>query len=310
MTDRIGRPPADAMTTNAMTTGTVHDNHELFVSYVYGECEAQERAQLEAHLLECTACAAELEALGGTRRELAAWAPPDVALGFQITRPQRVAARAEHGQADTAPAAHAAVVLKPARWWSRPMPAWAQAAAAMLVFGAGLSLGGNVNPSRTEVGPESDATAAVMDVARQREVATATTDARRDRAATAVPNSSAERELVAEVGRLRAELAELRQARTVSASAAVSPAPRTSDQDALIERVRALIDESEQRQRTEFTLRSAQLVRDVELQRRADLTRVERTIGLVQGQTGAEVRQNREALNYLGRVVATTNGNK
>jgi hypothetical protein len=287
MTDRIGNPPADAIAASAMTSHTVHDNPELLISYVYDECEPEARARIEAHLSECAACAAEIEALGGTRRELSAWAPPDVALGFQITRPQATAS--------------SAIVLRPARWWSRPMPAWAQAVAAALVFGAGLSLGGGVNLSRTEAGLDRDLSA----------------DTRSAKAETtpAVTNP-AERELVAEVGRLRAELAELRQARTDTAaaralaSASESAPPRTTDQDALIERVRALIDESEQRQRTEFTLRSAQLVRDVELQRRADLTRVERTIGLVQGQTGAEVRQNREALNYLGRVVATASGNK
>jgi hypothetical protein len=273
-----------------------HGNHELLISYVYDECDPQERERIEAHLAECAPCAAEIDALGGTRRELAAWAPPDVALGFQITRPA------------AAPPANSATVLRPGRWWSRPMPAWAQAAAAALIFGAGLSLGGGVNyfgTSDATVERNRDASAevrsanveAIPSLAAARPVV---------RAVPAAPDSAAERELVAEVGRLREELAELRQARTVTAAA---PAQGV-DQNALIERVRGLIDESEQRQRTEFTLRSAQLVRDVELQRRVDLTNMQRTIGMVQGQTGAEVRQNREALNYLGRVVATTSGNK
>jgi anti-sigma factor RsiW len=287
MTDRIGNPPTDAIAASAMTSHTVHDNPELLISYVYDECEPEARARIEAHLSECAACAAEIEALGGTRRELSAWAPPDVALGFQITRPQATAS--------------SATVLRPARWWSRPMPAWAQAVAAALVFGAGLSLGGGVTLSRTEAGLDRDLSAGTRSAKAE---------------ATPAVTNPAERELVAEVGRLRAELAELRQARTDTAaapalaSALESAASRTTDQDALIDRVRALIDESEQRQRTEFTLRSAQLVRDVELQRRVDLTNMQRTIGMVQGQTGAEVRQNREALNYLGRVVATTSGNK
>jgi hypothetical protein len=304
MTDRIAHPPADLM--GGPMARPVHDNHELLISYVYDECEPLERARVEAHLVECTACAAEIEALSGTRRELAAWAPPDVALGFAIERPQPAAA----------PPPDSATVLRPARWWSRPMPAWAQAAAAALVFGAGLSLGGGVNLSRTDAGRDRDVSAETRS-AKVEPTATVTDEARGSRGsaasgAIADARGDAERELVAEVGRLRAELAELRQARPLASAvaASASAAPRVTDQDALIERVRALIDESEQRQRTEFTLRSAQLVRDVELQRRADLTRVERTIGLVQGQTGAEVRQNREALNYLGRVVATTNGNK
>jgi hypothetical protein len=287
MTDRIVHPPADPM------AGTVHDNHEQLISYVYDECEPHERERIEAHLVECAVCTAEIEALGETRRELAVWAPPAVALGFQITRPQPAAAPAT-----------SATVLRPARWWSRPMPAWAQVAAAAVIFGAGLSLGGGVSLSRMEGGagdPSAEVRTATADAMPTE------TDVARGDAASPVTNDT-ERQLVAEVGRLRAELADLRQARTSAASA--SAPPRAADQDALLERVRALIDESEQRQRTEFTLRSAQLVRDVELQRRVDLTNMQRTIGMVQGQTGAEVRQNREALNYLGRVVATTNGNK
>jgi anti-sigma factor RsiW len=258
------------------TADAVHGNHELLISYLYDECESQERARVDAHLAECTGCAAEIEALSGTRRELAGWAPPEVALGFQITRPQ--------------PAAVASArVLRPERWWSRPMPAWAQAAAAMLIFGAGLSLGGGVNSYVERERAASQPMAASPDASQDRAVAPQVTTAPAE-------------DMVAEVSRLREELAQLRQARTVAPAT-----PQPVDQDALIERVRTLIDESEQRQRTEFTLRSAQLVRDVEMQRRADLTRVERTIGLVQGQTGAEVRQNREALNYLGRMVATGN---
>lgn len=173
------------------------------------------------------------------------------------------------------------------------MPAWAQAAAAMLIFGAGLSLGGGVN---SYIGRDRAASPPMAALPEASPAASA------NRAVAPQVASDPAADMVAEVSRLREEVAQLRQARTVAPATT-----QTVDQDALIERVRTLIDESEQRQRTEFTLRSAQLVRDVEMQRRADLTRVERTIGLVQGQTGAEVRQNREALNYLGRMVATGN---
>ena len=58
------------------------------------------------------------------RAELAPWAPPDAELGFAITRKSEPPS---------------ATVLRPARWWST-VPAWAQAAAAVLVLAAGAGI--------------------------------------------------------------------------------------------------------------------------------------------------------------------------
>jgi hypothetical protein len=63
-----------------------------------------------------------------------------------------------------------------------------------------------------------------------------------------------------------------------------------------------MIDESEQRQRRELALRSAELVRDFDAQRNVDLARIERTLGQMDGTTGVEVAQQRQMLNYLMRV--------
>ena len=67
-------------------------------------------------------------------------------------------------------------------------------------------------------------------------------------------------------------------------------------------RVRTLIEESEQRQQRELALRTAELVRDFDSQRRIDLTQIQRNFGQIEGLTGAEVREQREMLNYLIRV--------
>jgi len=91
------------------------------------------------------------------------------------------------------------------------------------------------------------------------------------------------------------------QARTGRRRAAAS----TSD-EAIMRRVQALVEQSEERQRREFTIRSVELARDFEAQRRVDLASVRQTVGQIQGTTGAEVRQQREAIdqinNYLIRV--------
>ncbi len=102
-------------------------SEEALVAFVYDECEPSEREAMAAHLSGCVSCADEVQALRDTRAHLGAWVPPAMPLGFQITR---VAA----GAADN--------VLRPARWWGRPWPAWAQVAAAAVIFAAGLSLGG------------------------------------------------------------------------------------------------------------------------------------------------------------------------
>ena len=66
--------------------------------------------------------------------------------------------------------------------------------------------------------------------------------------------------------------------------------------------MRALIDESERRQQRELALRVAEVMRDLDTQRRADLVKIDRSLGVVQNNTGVEVMKQRELLNYLVRV--------
>ena len=106
----------------------------------------------------------------------------------------------------------------------------------------------------------------------------------------------------------RPALASLEQSlrRELDARPAVTPAPAVAtaaspDQETLA-RVRALIEASEKRQEQELALRLTQFVRDVDIQRRADLVRVEQGMGQLEGRTGAEVARQREALNLLMRT--------
>jgi hypothetical protein len=106
-------------------------NHESLVTYLYDECEPAERQSMAAHVAVCASCAEELQALRDARVHLAAWSPPALPLGFQITR-------TENDQPSK--------VLRPATWWRQPLPAWAQAAAAAVIFAAGMSLGAARSP--------------------------------------------------------------------------------------------------------------------------------------------------------------------
>jgi anti-sigma factor RsiW len=252
------------------------DNAAL-VSYLYDECDPAERSAIEAHIALCAACAAEVAALGSARLHLASWAPPDADLGFQIVRPHpstdaRGALSEVEGQA---PGPRPQKVFTgPWAWFRQPMPAWAQAVAACLIFGAGLSLGVIRGTTPTD-SPTPDIPAA------------ATTES----TVTATDLAALER-------RMRVEIASLR-ATPVSATGA---SPQFVNSAQLMAEVRALIDESEQRQQRELALRTLQLFRDFDSQRKIDLAAIERNFGQIEGLTGAEVREQREMLNYLMRV--------
>lgn len=236
------------------------DNAAL-VGYVYDECEAAEREAIGAHVAVCGACAAELAALESTRLQLRAWTPPHATLGFVISR----------RDASESPAvAPSASVLRPHRWFARPMPAWAQMAAAVAIFAAGLSLGIARGLAPAAAPQETRATPAPP-----------------------LPESISTDQLAALEQRLRAEIAQVRQPPPASAPAGNAE---------ILARVRTLIDESEQRQQRELALRTAEIVRDFDSQRRVDLAQIQRSFGQIEGLTGAEVREQRQMLDYLIRV--------
>lgn len=270
---------------------------EALVSYLYEEDSPAERRAAQAHLATCRACASEIEALSDSRVQLRDWAPPPAeSFDFQVTRRPlapavSAASDAEIASAFSTSAAPANVPsanvpsANTAPWWQQPMPAWMQAVAAVAVFGAGLAVGARQAP----VAPSS----AAMSVA----VTPSAAQAAGATGGQAVPVSSVELAKLEE--RLRQEIAQLRSA-AASAPAPATVARRSEPDDALLSRMQALIGESEERQRRELALRTAQVVRDIDAQRRDDLARVQATMGQIEGSTGAELRQqNRELWNFL-----------
>jgi len=202
-------------------------------------------------------------------------------LGFRMTRAN-------------APADASAILSAPARRFA--LPAWAQAAAAVLVLSAGAAIanleirygtdGVTVRAGwRQNAGPQAQAAAAPAAAPASGAVRTAVHD---DAWKSALSDSEK---------RLRAEFA---------AQRSVTPQPllaRTgATNDDVLRQVRALIEESERRQQRELALRVAQVTADVESQRRADLVRIEQNMGQIEGLTGAEAARQRELLNYLVRV--------
>ena len=248
------------------TSFTCGDNTAL-VGYLYDECDPAERAVIDAHVAVCAACAAELATLDATRIQLASWTPPDTTLGFAVTRPH------------PSTVARGAASVRRA-WFGRPLPAWAQVGAAAALFAAGLALG----VMRGTAPDESTAGATAL-----------------SRIASALPAQRAGGVSAADLMALeRRLLEEIAQIRTSTPPRDVAAAPVADAQ--LLARVRALIDESEQRQQRELALRTAQVVRDFDSQRRVDLEQIQRGFGQIEGLTGAEVREQRQMLNYLMRV--------
>ena len=83
------------------------------------------------------------------------------------------------------------------------------------------------------------------------------------------------------------------------AAAPASGARAPSDADAVMRRVAQMIAQSEQRQEQELARRLVQVSGDFDVQRRADLMRIQQALV---GQNGEFTRNQRQMLDYIVRV--------
>ena len=255
-----------------MSTTFQCDDKDTLISFVYDEIDPDARRQVAAHLRTCAACATEIEGLRLVRRELAEWQPPVLPLDFQIVQKP-------------------ATVVRSARWSLGSVPAWAQVAAAVLVVAAGAAIAnlqvhyGNdgLRISTGWIAPaQPSATAAVALPANE--------DWRP--AFTAL-----ESELRRELQMVRASASKQADAPTRALSTGA-----TVDADALLRRVRTLVNESEERQRQDLAIRMTRFGREVEMQRRSDIARINGVFGQLNGRTGVVEGNQREVVNLLRRV--------
>ena len=229
------------------------------VAYLYDECEPGERELIAAHITRCATCASEIETLGATRRTLAAWTPPEMALGFQITRAE---------QSEPAVNQPARILQPKIAWWRAPLPAWAQAAAAVVIFAAGVSIG----VARNATTEQTSSRAAGLN----------------PQATNATATSVSRQELAELEQRLRAEMSQVRTA------SSVAPVPARSA-DAVMSDVKALIDQSNAEQNRDFTLRLVELASDFDIRSR----RVAESVGQLRDTVVTESRQQRQFNNYM-----------
>ena len=256
------------------------DDKATLVAYLYDEVDARDRQRVDDHLRQCAACAGEVAALSGVRTELTQWAPPEAELGFTIIRRDTIRRDAVLKPAAPPPA----TVLRPAQWWNT-VPVWRQAVAAILVLAVSAAMA-NV---QVKSGPDGF----VVSTGWMTPAPATTTAA--PMVATGGNGEAWQPALLALEQQLREEIRANRETGVVRA------ASRSQVDDATLRRIRELLEASESRQKGELALRVTQLARDMDIQRRADLLRVEQAIG----HTGVEMAKQRQTVNYLIRASTT-----
>jgi hypothetical protein len=244
------------------------DREQTLIAYLYDDIDPAERSLFDAHLVTCARCRRDLDALDGVRTQLARWSPPEP--DFESIRNPRSAIRNHHSTS----------------WW-RAVPVWAQVAAALLFLGVSAAIANlDVRYDQTGLTVRTGWSKAANSTAPP----AANPLGFASRAAGDAPWRA---DLTALEAQLRSEIARSGGAQSVSIRSAAPP-----DADVL-RRVRTLIDQSERKQQRELALRIAEVFRDVNAQRRMDLTKIDRNLGFIQNSTGVEILKQRETLNYL-----------
>jgi hypothetical protein len=275
-------------------------NKDTLVAYLYGECDDATRGEVNAHLVICPACADEVRGFTRVRETLSRWAPPERVDGFRLVR--------DDSSATPAPA----TVLRPARWWQKPLPAMAaRAAAAILLFAGGAALanldvrydkdGFSVRtgwqPRTASARPADAGATATADRASSPVSSMASTTT----PAAGQADSPWRIEMAALERSLREEFhQQLAAARMSGAGAAPMKvsADASAGETRLMSEVRALVDESDHRQQVAMAYRISQLERDIQAQRKADFVRVQQTFGQLDGPP-VYAPEQRQMMNYI-----------
>ena len=268
------------------------DRASTLIAYLYDDIEPAERAALETHLVTCAACRGELDELAGVRRQLARWAPPDSRQSAVVSHQSAVGSHqsglvgSQRGMFGSPRLVGAPEAGGARRSWWRDIPAWAQVAAAMLVLGASAGI-------------------ANLDIRYDRDGLSVRTGWSKPAPTAPVGSDAAPAPWRPELAALERQLRSDLQPPQPIAAAPAAPAGQAARTDAdLMRRLKSLVDESERRQQSELALRVAEVLRDVNAQRTADLRRIDQNLGAVQDKTNVEVLRNRGLLNYYVQRVS------
>ena len=273
------------------------EDKELLVGYLYDDLPDGDRARFETHLRACAACRNEVKAMRSVRADLAAWAPPEPDFGFRVVRGGRDAAERDVMRPAVAP---------PPSWRAWWTPAAGLAAAAVLVLAAASSLA-HVEVHR---GPDGITVRTGWPTAAPAQSAQAFGDARPNVQGAMVPVSAGaagaapapqrgqvDPAFLAAIER-RLDALETASSRGSGVLNASTMSARAADAE-IIKRVRELLAESEIRQQGELALRIAQVIRDVDAQRVADLTRIQQGLGRIDATVTAEAARHSDLTNFI-----------
>ena len=281
-------------------TERVCGEHEVLIGYLYDELSPADRRIFERHLAQCIVCRDALEGFGRVREGLGSWMPPELPLEVDVAAAAgpRAATQAD-GDATGGHRRDAAVA-------SAPWLPWVRAAAIVLMAGGGMAAANlHVTISRGAVTLSTGWLASPPAASGAASLPLSSTVMPPVVAPATAEVMPAEAEWRAALTQLEASLRdELATVRT-SAPATAAERPRgVATGDVSLDRVRALIAESEQRQQRELALRLTQFGRDVDQQRRTDLVRINQGFGQFEGRTGAEIARQRQMIDYIMRVSA------
>ena len=244
--------------------GYTADRDEILIAYLYDDIEPGPRAAFDAHLATCDRCRHELADLQGVRTGLQAWTPPELSRSV-------VAASVSPAPKSRVPA------------WLREVPVWAQVAAAMLFLGVSARI-------------------ANLDVRYDRGGLTVRTGW--SSPSTPADSSRADAQLPGDAGSpWKADLDALERRLSANPAARIQDTADSSDAQVL-RRVRAIVQESERRQQNELALRIAEVSRDFDTKRGADLANIDRGLRTLQSNTGIEVARYGQMVNYLANRVS------
>jgi hypothetical protein len=256
----------------------IADNQDALLDYLYEEGDPAERLAIAKHLQECAPCSVAVLEFQGVRGMLSDWTPPDAQLGFRVVQ--------DGGQPSSASLQYRARDGRSWGWGPTTLKkSWLQAAAAVLIFAAGMAVSQlDVDYQDGALTVRTQSAAPAMPVANMR-------NASIELPAERVPlNAQAGPAAPVDLDQIERELRDRLELRN----------PSPTDTERLLQRVRAMIDQSEQRQeartRQELALRLSQIVREVDTQHQADMLRVQQEFG----------QQQEATMEYLVRTSGGT----
>ena len=248
----------------------ITDNHDALLDYLYEEGDPAERLTIAKHLQECAACAVAVLEFQNVRGMLSDWKPPASPIGFRCVPDASIAdvrrdhrARGSHDELKHGRARVAGARTQQRRW---QRASGCRRHSVIRVGHGGLAAPRGLPGWCAESELAARCVGDAADLPRH------------------VDHAASRRE-----SRVRGT-----NDRSVELRGSVTRLQRASD---LLQRVRAMIDQSEQRQQRELALRLSQVSREVDTQHQVDLLRIQQDFG----------RQQEATMEYL---VKTSGGTK